>query len=128
MILLGESYDTKEYLKSTYPQTPIAQHHVPKNTKEEVSYIKKYMLKQGYKTALVVTDPPHSRRVGVLDTILGAEGDVTLRMVSSEVKWWEAKSYYNDKHSGETALYETMGILYSILCYGIVEKVGGSCE
>ncbi len=130
MMLVGESYDTKEYLQTTYPQTPIVQHHAPKNTKEEVAYIKRYMLQQGYKTALVVTDPPHSRRVSVLGSVLSVEdeSDLTLRMVSSEVNWWKAKSYYNDERSGETVLSESMRILYSILCYGIVEKVGGRCE
>ncbi len=130
VILLGESYDTKEYLVKTYPLTPIEQHHDPKNTKEEVLYIKNYMLKHGYKTALIVTDPPHSRRVSVLNTVLSVEGDddITIRMASSEVKWWKAQKYYDDKRSGETVLVETMGILYGILCYAIVEKLGGHCD
>lgn len=130
VVLLGESYDTKAYLEKTYPHTQIEQHHKPKNTKEEVLYIKNYMLKQGYKTALVVTDPPHSRRVRVLESVLGVEGDsdLVLRMVSSEVTWWKAKKYYDDKRSGETVLSETMRILYSILCYGVLEKLGVRCE
>jgi len=130
IILLGESYDTKEYLASTYPNTHIEQHHEPKNTKEEVLYIKNYMVKNGYKTVLLVTDPPHSRRVSVLNTILNIEGDsdITLRMVSSKVSWWKAKKYYDDKRSGETTLSETIRILYSILCYGIIEKLGVKCE
>ena len=130
IILLGESYDTKKYLESTYPHTHIDQHHEPENTKEEVRYIKKWMLENGYKTALVVTDPSHSRRVSVLDTVLNVKGDsdITLRMVSSEVSWWKAKKYYDDKRSSETVLSETMRILYSILCYGIVEKLGVACE
>ena len=130
VMLLGESYDTKEYLESTYPNTHIEQHHEPKNTKEEVRYIKKFMLENGYKTALVVTDPPHSRRVSVLDTVLNVKGDsdITLRIVSSKVSWWKAKKYYDDKRSSETVLSETMRILYSIFCYGIVEKLGVKCE
>jgi len=56
------------------------------------------------------------------------DSDITLRMVSSEVSWWKAKKYYDDKRSGETVLSETMRILYSIFCYGIVEKLGVTCE
>ena len=129
VILLGESYDTKEYLKKTYPSVPIEQHHKPTNTKEEVLYIKNYMHKQGYKTALVVTDPPHSRRVKVLDSVLSVKGDdeAVLYLVSSKVAWWKEKNYYDDKRSSEAVLSETIRILYSIFCYGIVEKLGGSC-
>ena len=130
VILLGESYDTQEYLEKTYPDITIKQHHEPKNTKAEVRYIKKFMLENGYKTALVVTDPPHSRRVSVLDTVLNVKGDsdITLRIVSSKVAWWKAKKYYDDKRSSETVLSETIRILYSIFCYGIVEKLGVKCE
>ncbi|PTB88132.1 hypothetical protein C9925_00260 [cyanobacterium G8-9] len=130
VMLIGESYDTKEYLKSTYPSVDIEQHHEPKNTKEEVLYIKSYMSEYGYKTALVVTDPPHSRRVRILDIILSVDGvsESTLHLVSSKVDWWKAKKYYDDKRSGETVLSESIRILYTILCYGIVEKLGVLCE
>jgi len=131
VLLLGESYDTKEYLKKTYPNVDIVQHHQPKNTKDEVLYIKNYMFTHGYTSAIVVTDPPHSRRVRVLDSVLNVKGDdddITLHMVSSEVKWWKADKYYDDTRSGERVLSESFRILYSILCYGIVEKLGGACE
>lgn len=130
VMLLGESYDTKEHLETTYPHTPIVQHHAPKNTKEEVLYLKKYMLKHGYKNALLVTDPSHSRRVLLLDFVLSVDGDaaLTLAVVSSKVTWWKAKRYYDDKRSGETVFSETVRILYSILCYGVVERLGGHCE
>jgi len=130
IMLLGESYDTKEYLQKTYPNVDIVQHHEPINTKEEVLYIKKHMREYGFKTALVVTDPPHSRRVVVLNSVLSVEGegDITLHLVSSEVSWWKAEKYYDDKRSSQTVISESMRVLYSILCYGIVENLGGTCE
>lgn len=129
VMLLGESYDTKSYLEKTYPHTVIVQHHEPKNTKEEVLYIKRYMVKNGYKSALVVTDPPHSRRVSLLDTLLDIKGDddIDLHMVSSKVSWWHEKKYYDDDRSGQFVLAETVRILYSIFCYGIVERLGVTC-
>ena len=130
LLLIGESYDTQASLKQKYPQVPIEQHHQPTNTKEEVLYIKQYLVKHGYTTALVVTDPPHSRRVWVLDVMLGIKNDgaLNLHIVSSGVSWWKAEKYYDDERSGKTVLSETIRILYSILCYGIVDKLGGACE
>ena len=130
VLLIGESYDTKEYLKKRYPHTPVIQHPTPKNTREEVEYIKRYMVRHGYKTALIVTDPPHSRRVNVLDNVLSVNGDndLVLRIVSSGVSWWKPKRYFDDERSGETVLSETIRILYSIGCYGILEKLGVPCE
>jgi len=130
VLLVGESYDTPAYLKERYPHTPITQHHSPSNTKEEVYYIKKYMVKHGYKDVLIVTDSPHSRRVKVLFSILDVEddGELVLHLVSSNVKWWKAKKYYDDIRSGETVLSETIRILYSLVCYGVLEKLGVKCE
>lgn len=130
VMLIGESYDTKQYLKQTYPQTSIKQYHAPKNTKDEVLFIKNYMIKHGYSSALIVTDPPHSRRVSILGSVLSVKGDdnLNLDLVSSEVSWWEAEKYYDDKRSSETVLQESMRILYSFVCYGMVNKLGGTCE
>jgi hypothetical protein len=130
VVLVGESYDTPTYLKEKYPDTPIRQHHGPRNTKEEVYYIKNYMVKHGYKRVLIVTDPPHSRRVNILFSILDVkeDEDLALHLVASNVKWWKAKKYYDDKRSGETVLSETIRILYSLLCYGVLEKLGVRCE
>lgn len=129
LMLIGESYDTPSYLEKTYPKVKIVQHHAPKNTKEEVIYIKKYMIQNGYKSALIVTDPPHSRRVKILTSILALKGDsqLSFRLIDSGVTWWKAKKYYDDKRSGETVLSETLRIIYSVWCYGIVQRLGGDC-
>ena len=129
VMLIGESYDTTSYLEKTYPYTSIEQHHEPKNTKEEVLYIKRYMVKYGYKSVLIVTDPPHSRRVSLLHSLLDIEGDddIDFHMVSSKVLWWNEKKYYDDDRSGKFVFAETIRILYSVFCYGIVERFGVKC-
>jgi len=128
-ILLGESWYNQPYIEKHYPNMKVIVNNTPQNTKEEVYFIKEYMVQHGYKTALVVTDPPHSRRVSVLNKILSVSGDneITLRMVSSDVSWWKANEYYKDKRSWETVLSESIRIVYSILCYGVLEKLGVSC-
>ncbi len=130
VLLIGESYESQAELAQRYPGVTIEQHHKPQNTKEEVLFIKNYMQKHGYRSALVVTDPPHSRRVAVLDAILDVEGaaDLNLYLVGSEVSWWRAERYFDHNRSARTVLAETLRILYSIPCYGMIERLGGSCE
>jgi len=130
IILLGESYETTSYLEKSYPEVTIVQHHKPKNTKEEIIYIKKYMIKHGYTSVLIVTDPPHSRRVKILTSVLNVKEDskISFRVITSGVTWWKVKKYYDDKRSGEAVLSETIRIVYSVLCYGLVHRIGGNCD
>jgi hypothetical protein len=129
-ILLGESWYNQPYLKKNYPDMKVIIDESPQNTKEEVLFIKKYMVENGYKTVLIVTDPPHSRRVSVLYSVLNVEGDdtLTLRVISSKIGWWKATKYYDDKRSWETVFSESIRIVYSIICYGVIEKLGVQCE
>ena len=129
VLLVGESYETPAYLKKTYPHISIMQYHAPQNTKEEVFYMKHYMVTHHYRDVLIVTDPPHSRRVKILFSILDVQGDeaLSVHVVSSHVAWWKAKTYYDDIRSGKAVFLETIRILYSLVCYGILEKLGVKC-
>ena len=63
------------YIKKNHPDMNVVIDESPKNTKEEVLFIKKYMKDHAYKSALLVTDPPHSRRVSLLTSLVSVEGD-----------------------------------------------------
>lgn len=120
-LLLGESWYNQPYIRENYPELEVKIEEKPTNTKEEVLFIKKFMVENGYKTALVVTDPPHTRRVSLLNAMLSVEGDeeITFHMIDSDVKWWEKEKYYDHLRSAKAVLNESMKILYSVVVYGI---------
>ena len=118
-LLLGESWYNQPYLKKHYPDMSIVIDETPKNTKEEVLFIKKYMKEHGYRSALIMTDPPHSGRVKLLTSLLSIEGDdgMVLCIVGSEVKWWNAEKYYASKNGRSSVLHEVPRIIYSMMLY-----------
>ncbi|MDQ7047431.1 MAG: YdcF family protein [Sulfurovum sp.] len=113
-LLLGESWYNQPYIKKNYPNLPVIIDESPKNTKEEVLYIKQYMQKHGYQSALIVTDPPHSGRVSLLTSLISLKGDekMTFVMISSDVLWWDAKNYYKSERARSSVMYESVKMLY----------------
>ena len=126
LLLLGESWYNQPYIKSNYPALSVDIVESPKNTKEEVLFIKQYMKEHGYTSAMIVTDPPHSRRVNLLTSLVSTEGDETLTfyMIGSDVKWWDKEYYYKSEQALTFVKNESMGIFYSFIAYGVLDKIG----
>lgn len=129
-LLLGESWYNMPYIRKNHPELKVEIEEKPTNTKEEVQFIKKYMVENGFKTALVVTDPPHTRRVSLLNSLLSVEGDddLTFYMIGSDVKWWFKDDYYDHMDSAKAVLYESMKIIYSVVVYGVLHNLGVDVE
>ena len=116
-LLIGESWYNQPYIKKNYPDMNIVIDESPKNTKEEVLFTKEYMKEHSYKSALIVTDPPHSGRVKLLTSLIlvGGDENMTFHMIASEVKWWNAEHYYKSKRARSAVLHEVMGMVYHLI-------------
>lgn len=88
------------------------------------------MKKHGYKSALIVTDPPHSRRVSLLGSLISIPGNkkMTFRMISSDVEWWDAKNYYKNERARSFLIHESIRIIYSFFVYGTLHILGVNVE
>lgn len=125
LLLIGESWYNQPYIKKNRPNINIEINETPKNTIQEVVAIKKYMIKNNFKSALIVTDSPHSARVTLLSYLLQVEHDdnIEIHLINSDISWWKETNYYLDKRSRDTAIHETLGILYSILFYNPIVNI-----
>lgn len=119
-LLLGESWYNQPYIAKHYSKLPIVIDESPKNTREEILYIKEYMRINGYKSALIVTDPPHSRRVAFLMSLHLKESNenVQFRIIGSDVPWWNKEYYYHDKRAITFVKNESLRIIYRFITYG----------
>lgn len=98
----------------------------PKNTAQEIIYIKKYMIENGMKTVTIVSEPAHSRRILLFSSFLSVKGDENLvfNVVGSDDKSWTKYNYYQNKYALNYALTELSKIVYGIFAYGILDKIG----
>ena len=114
--------DRIEYLKNHhYDSIHIAQNKEVKNTKEEILFIKKYLIQHNYNSAIIVSNTPHTRRIKILLSLLKIKGSENLKfyVVGSQENWWNSCCYYENKHSLGFAFRELVKIYYAYITYGV---------
>jgi len=114
------------YMKKHHSQIKFFHNPNTDSTGAEVKFIKKYMKEYGYKSALIVTDPPHSGRITILTSLISVEGDnnMTFHMIDSGVEWWNRESYYKNSFARAYAMDELIKISYNFVAYGVLDKIG----
>jgi uncharacterized SAM-binding protein YcdF (DUF218 family) len=93
--------------------------YTAKNTFEEITFIKKYLLKHHMKTVLVVSDPPHSRRILFFaNTMLKyPDSNLSIRVIASKNNWWNAKTYYTNYKAIRFVSHESIKLIYYYVQY-----------
>jgi len=126
LIMTGNTDDYMAYIKKHAPKLKLVQNPKIKNTAGEVRYIKKYMVKHHYKSVIIVSDPPHTRRIKILTNLISVKGDKKFSyvFVGSGVTWWHRSRYYQNRAVLSFALGETLKITYTYFYYGLMERLG----
>ncbi len=116
-LLIGESNYNQPYINENHPNLNVLIDEKPTNTVEEVFAIEKFMIKNAYRSVLIVTDPTHSKRVEILLSNVFANKNMSFRIVSSNVKWWDSELYYATPKGRSAVAYETFAIVYCYIRY-----------
>ena len=75
------------------------------------------MRARGWKTVLVVSDPPHMRRLDwVWGTVFAGSG-MSYRLVAGEPVWWDADRWWSNERSGQFVLTEVIKLGYYVVKY-----------
>ena len=116
-----------KYLKEYHINTNNIIHEIAvENTIEEINYIKEYLIKNQYASAIIVSDPPHTKRIKYLLNKIHKVNDEYLNfiLVKSDVNWWNKETYYKNKKAQMFALSESFKLIYSYFMYEIAEPLG----
>ena len=93
-----------------------------KNTYMEINTLKKLMLRKGYKKVLIVSDPPHSRRIHYLTNLFEyKENGLNVKFMGSSVKWWSKSKYCDSFQSLMYAFIEIISFMNNYLYYSILK-------
>lgn len=84
------------------------------NTYAEIQTIKTYMLTHHLKRVLIVSDPPHARRIAFFaDTVCDFHtSGLEFTIIGSEQPWWNTHHYYDNPTAREFAFHELGKNLY----------------
>ncbi len=109
-----------------YPETRYIFSPYHNSTAKEIQFLKKYMAEHHYKSVIIVSDPPHTRRVKILTDLISVKNDEKFSyvFVGADVPWWHRDKYYQHPQAFKYVLIETPKTLYVYLNYGLMEKLG----
>lgn len=69
-----------------------------KSTLEEILFIKGYLIKNNFNSAIIISDAPHTRRIQYLLNHTKKENEsLSFNLVKSDTKWWNKETYYLEK-------------------------------
>jgi len=88
-----------------------------KNTMAEILYIDNLVKKEKYNSIIIVTDPPHSRRVSFMMQQFTKNLEGKYIIASSHPKWWDTEFYFTNTHALVFSIKELIKILYNYFKY-----------
>jgi uncharacterized SAM-binding protein YcdF (DUF218 family) len=84
------------------------------NSYEEAANVRSLMEKHGWRSVLVVSDPPHMRRLSwTWERVFRGSGRHYV-LVPSEPDWWAPQDWWRDEKSGAFVLMEYIKLAYYI--------------
>jgi len=87
---------------------------VASNTWEEGLATRALMQQRGWTRVVVVSDPPHMRRVDWVWAKVFAGSGMSYRLVASEPAWWRPEAWWRDERSAAFVLMEVLKLGYYV--------------
>ena len=89
------------------------------NTMDEILYTDNIVAKNNYKKIMIVTDPPHSRRVDFMIRCFSDNLKNKYTIVSSKPKWWDKDLYFFNLKAIKFSFSEFGKIFYNYFKYTV---------
>jgi uncharacterized SAM-binding protein YcdF (DUF218 family) len=94
------------------PREAIVVDRQSSNSWEEAANTLKLMHDSGWHKALVISDPPHLRRLSWVWSKVFVQADPAFVLVASRPSWWHSRDWWHDEKSGVFVLMEVIKLGY----------------
>ena len=96
------------------------------NTMREMRILKKYLLQHHLTSVMIVSDPPHSRRITFLANTIAhyTKEGISVNVVSSHPQWWSREHFYDNRKALLYVVAEIIKFPTNILVYMVIEPLG----
>jgi uncharacterized SAM-binding protein YcdF (DUF218 family) len=84
------------------------------NSFDEAANILELMKKQGWRTVIAVSDPPHMRRLAWTWHRVFKGSGLSYALVASETQWWSPGNWWRDEKTGAFVITEYIKIAYYV--------------
>lgn len=91
----------------------------PRSTWEEAVYTRALMREKGWKHVMVVSDPPHMRRLNWIWSQVFKGSEFQYTTVVSEPSWWNTEVWWANDHASKFVHREYRALLYYWFMHGL---------
>ena len=106
------------------PRDAVLLHTRPTSSIEEARYTLALMRQRGWRSVLVVSDPPHMRRLALLWAREFEDSGMQLRVVAADMAGWHPQAWWKNPWSAEFVRTEYMKLAYHLLVRTAQEDAG----
>lgn len=100
----------------------------PQNSWGEAQTVRAWMRAKGWKSVLVVSDPPHLLRVRYAWASNFRGTDLTYTLIASTPPWWSAWRWWQNPRSAQFVEAEVLKFGYYLLRYPLGFCIGLGCD
>ena len=97
------------------PAEAIVTDSVSSNSDDEAELGLRLARTRGWKTVLVLSDPPHLRRLSIIWGRVFAGSGITVRYVASKPRWWVPDRWWTSRKSAQFIVTEYIKLAYTLL-------------
>ena len=94
------------------PKTSIRFELEARNSYTEAEQLLALMRKEGWRTLIVVSDPPHMRRLAWTWARVFEGSGLSYVLVASKPDWWDAGRWWRDEKAGQFVITEYIKLVY----------------
>ena len=84
------------------------------NSEEEAAFGLRLARERGWKRVMVVSDPPHMRRLSLLWGRAFAGSGIDFVLVASRPRWWDARRWWASRKSAQFVVQEYIKLVYTL--------------
>ena len=117
LLLISPSAAERKDAQSRLPGVELVFDDSPVHTWGEAQMVRAHMLTNGWRTALVVSDPPHLLRVAYSWSSAFRGTDLSYTLVSSDPPWWPGWRWWRDPSASAFVGDEVLKLVYYVLRY-----------
>lgn len=95
------------------PMQSLVLNGTARSSAEEAAWVKNYLITNKAGKAIIVSDPPHIRRLSYIYTsVFEAHPELSYDLVASEPVWWNSNKWWSNKYSAQFVILETVKFSY----------------
>ena len=102
-------------VRAGVPEAAIVLDSASANSEEEAAFGMRLAKARGWKRVLVVSDPPHMRRLGIIWGKAFEGSGVEFVLVAARSRWWEPDRWWRSRRSAQYVIMEYIKLAYTLL-------------